>query len=115
MGIRTYHLDREAVKDEHIPAGEIPWGDIKGLKVGAVTIDPPSIAGGATANVDVTVEGLTTDHQVIAVCQSDLEHGLIPIAAYVPTANTLRIRLTNFTTLAIDGIARPWLYIAWIP
>ena len=82
---------------------------------GIVTIDPPSIAAGATANVDVSVTGLTTDHRVILQCQSDLEHGLVPIAAYVPTSGTLRVRLTNFTGAAIDGAARPWFYIAWIP
>jgi hypothetical protein len=87
----------------------------KDLLVGTVTIDPPSIAAGSTANVDVTVPGLTTSHRVIVMCQSDLEHGLIPIAAYVPAANTLRVRITNFTASAIDGVARTWFYIAWIP
>jgi len=82
---------------------------------GTVTIDPPSIAAGSTANVDVSVTGLTTDHRVVVQCQSDLEHGLIPIAAYIPAVNTLRVRLTNFTGAAIDGTARPWFYIAWIP
>jgi hypothetical protein len=87
----------------------------KSLLVGTVTIDPPSIAAGSTANVDVTVSGLTTNHCVLVMCQSDLEHGLIPIAAYVPAANTLRVRITNFTSAAIDGAARKWFYIAWIP
>jgi hypothetical protein len=87
----------------------------KDLLVGTVTIDPPSIAAGSTVNVDVTVPGLTTSHRVIVMCQSDLEHGLIPIAAYVPAANTLRVRITNFTAAAIDGAARTWFYIAWIP
>jgi hypothetical protein len=87
----------------------------KNLLVGTVTIDLPTIYVGATTNVDVTVPGLTTSHRVIVMCQSDLEHGLIPIAAYVPAANTLRIRITNFTSAAIDGAARTWFYIAWIP
>jgi len=87
----------------------------KSLLVGTVTIDPPSIVAGSTANVDVTVSGLTTSHKVLVMCQSDLEHGLIPIAAYVPSANTLRVRITNFTGSAIDGAARTWFYIAWIP
>jgi len=87
----------------------------KSLLVGTVTIDPPSIAATSTANVDVTVSGLTTSHCVLVMCQEDLEHGLIPIAAYVPAANTLRVRITNFTSAAIDGAARKWFYIAWIP
>jgi len=115
MGISRHHISREAVRDEHIPAGGIPWEDLKGLKIGTVTVDPPSIAAGASANVDVTVSDLTTDHKVIVMCQSDLEVGLVPQAAYVPTANTLRIRIYNPTASAIDGAARTWFYIAWIP
>jgi hypothetical protein len=99
-----------------IKAGSITRDRLeKSLLVGTVTIDPPSIAAGSTANVDVSVPGLTTSHRVLVMCQSDLEHGLIPIAAYVPADNTLRVRLTNFTSAAIDGAARTWFYIAWIP
>jgi hypothetical protein len=99
-----------------IKAGSITRDRLeKNLLVGTVTIDPPSIAAGSTANVDVSVPGLTTSHRVLVMCQSDLEHGLVPIAAYVPDANTLRVRITNFTGAAIDGAARTWFYIAWIP
>ena len=115
MGIRSYHLDRDSVLDEHVPAGQIPWGDLKDLKVGTVTVDPPEIGAGNSANVDVTVTGLTTAHRVVAMCQADLEAGLVPQAAYVSAADTLRIRLGNPTLAAIDGDARLWFYIAWIP
>jgi len=115
MGVRRYHVERDAVKAEHIPGGEIPWVDLKGLKMGTVTVDPPSIAAGASGDVDVTVSGLTTDHKVIAMCQTFLDVGLVPQAAWVPSANTLRIRLYNPTGAAINGLAREWFYIAWIP
>jgi hypothetical protein len=92
----------------------IPYG-LDSVLIGTVTIDPPSIGAGSTVNVDVTVSGLTTNHRVIVMCQSDLEHGLMPIAAYVPAPDTLRVRITNFTGSAIDGAARTWFYIAWIP
>jgi len=52
---------------------------------------------------------------VLVMCQSDLEAGLVPQAAYVPADGTLRIRLYNPTAAAIDGAARDWLFIAWIP
>jgi hypothetical protein len=113
MSIKRYHLDRNSIRDEHIPASEIPWQDIKNLILATVTIDPPSIAAGASANVTATVNGLTTSHKVIAQCQSDLEAGLVPQAAYCSAANTLTIRLYNPTAAAIDGAARPWFIIAW--
>ena len=80
---------------------------------GSVTIDPPSIAGGATADVDVTVSGLTTSHKVTIQCQGALEHGLVCIAASVPAADTLRVRISNLTGVAIDGAALTWAYIAF--
>jgi hypothetical protein len=121
-GFIAQYVDDYVTADEGLTGStKIKSGSItrdrleKGLLVGTVTIDPPSIAAGSTANVDVTVSGLTTSHCVLVMCQSDLEHGLIPIAAYVPAANTLRVRITNFTSAAIDGAARKWFYIAWIP
>ena len=115
MSLFRHHISTDAIKAEHIPAGEIEWGKLKNLKIGTVTVDPPSIAAGSSANVNVTVSGLTTSHRVIAMCQGDLEAGLVPQAAYVSAANTLTIRLYNPTTSAIDGTAKTWFYIAWVP
>jgi len=78
-------------------------------------VDPPSIGAGASANVDVTVSGLTTSHKVVVMCQAALEAGLVPQAASVPSANTLRIRLYNPTASPIDGASLSWFYMAWIP
>jgi hypothetical protein len=119
--IKAGSITGDRIATETITGDKIAKGTItrdrleNSLLVGTVTIDPPSIAAGSTANVDVSVPGLTTRHMVLVMCQSDLEHGLIPIAAYVPADNTLRVRLTNFTGAAIDGAARTWFYIAWIP
>jgi len=77
---------------------------------GIVTVDPPSIAAGASANVDVAVPYLSVGDKVTVECRSDLEAGLVLQAAYVPTSGTLRIRLYNPTAAAIDGAARPWLW-----
>ena len=81
--------------------------------VGVVTIDPPSITKASSANVDVEVTGLLTTHKVWAQCQSDLESGLVCIAVYCPINGTLRVRLTNWSSAAIDGAARTWVYQAY--
>jgi len=101
MGIKRYHVERDAVAKEHFKSS------------GTVTVDPPSIAAGAAANVDVTVTGLETTDYVLVMCTSDLEAGLVPVASYVPAANTLRIRLYNPTAAAIDGASRTWAWFAF--
>jgi len=93
----------------------VPKRKLTSVLMGSVSVDPPSIAAGTAVNVTATVAGLTTAHKVIAVCQADLEAGLVPIAIYASAANTLTIRLYNPTAAAIDGASRSWFYLAWIP
>jgi len=80
---------------------------------GTVSVDPPSIAKALTGNVDVAVAGLLTSHKVFVQCQSDLESGLVCIAAYCPVNGTLRIRICNWSSSAIDGASRTWAYQAY--
>jgi len=80
---------------------------------GTVTVDPPSIAKYSSDNVDVSVAGLLTTHKVYVHCQSDLENGLVCIAAYCPVNGTLRLRISNLSSSAIDGASRTWAYQAY--
>ena len=80
---------------------------------GTVAVDPPSIAKASTVNVDVSVAGLVTGHKVFVQCQSDLETGLFCIAAYCPVNGTLRLRISNWSSSAIDGVLRTWAYEAY--
>ena len=80
---------------------------------GTVSVDPPGIAKASTSNVDVSVSGLLTSHRVYVQCQSDLENGLVCIAAYCPVNGTLRLRITNWSTSAINGSLRTWAYQAY--
>jgi len=91
-------------------AGDITTGP---ALQGTVAIDPPSIAKASTSNVDVSVSGLLTSHRVYVQCQSDLENGLVCIAAYCPVNGTLRLRITNWSTAAINGALRTWAYQAY--
>ncbi len=80
---------------------------------GTVSVNPPSIAKASTSNVDVSVSGLLTSHRVYVQCQSDLENGLVCIAAYCPANGTLRLRITNWSSAAINGAQRTWAYQAY--
>jgi len=90
-------------------------GDTTGPALqGTVSVDPPGIAKASTSNIDVSVAGLLTSHRVYVQCQSDLENGLVCIAAYCPVNGTLRLRITNWSTAAINGAARTWAYQAYV-
>jgi len=58
-------------------AGYVPGKKAK-IRQGIVSVDPPSIAAGASANVDVTVPYLSVGDKVIVECADDLEAGLVP-------------------------------------
>ena len=81
---------------------------------GTVSVDPPAITKGSTVNIDVSVTGILTTHKVYVQCQSDLEDGLICIAAYCPLDGTLRLRLSNHSTSTINGASRIWAYQAYV-
>jgi len=116
MGIRRYHLDRDAIRAEHIPSGEIPLTDIKkNIRVGTVSVDPPSIGAGAYATTTVSLSGLAATEEIILIPPSGLEDGLIFIGADVTAADTITIKLHNKSAAAIDGAARDWTYIAFSP
>jgi hypothetical protein len=90
-------------------------GDVGGGPAlqGMVTVDPPVITKYSTENVDVSVSGLLTGHRVYVQCQSDLENGLVCIAAYCPVNGTLRLRISNWASSAVDGASRTWAYQAY--
>ena len=85
---------------------------VTGLRFGTVAVDPGSLAAGAAADTDVTVAGLTTSDKVFAAAPADLEDGLVLVAASVPAADTLRIRLLNTSAGAIDGASKSLAYLA---
>lgn len=80
---------------------------------GTALVDPPSITKASTTNIDVSVVGLLTSHKIFVQCQSDLENGLVCVAAYCPVNGTLRLRISNWSSSAIDGAQRTWAYQAY--
>ena len=112
LAVTVAKLADNAVETAKIKDGAVTIAKIANFMIGLVVADPPSIAAGAAANIDLGVTGLTVDHFVTAECQDELEAGLVPIAVYVPSADVLRIRLYNPTSGAIDGASRNWRYVA---
>ena len=112
LAVTAAKLAADAVETPKIKDAAVTKEKIANFMIGLVVADPPSIAAGAAANIDLGVTGLTVDHFVTAECQDELEAGLVPIAVYVPSVDVLRIRLYNPTSGAIDGVSRNWRYVA---
>jgi hypothetical protein len=84
---------------------------VPGLRTYAVAVDPPSIAAGGTANIDVTVAGPSAGDLVVGYEAPDtLEIGLVPITVRVIAENQVRVRLYNPTAAVIDGASRTWRF-----
>jgi len=73
MGVRRYHLDRQAIRDEHIPADEI---DSEKLKPNTIQIVIPIVLlGGAAQTVAADAVGVTEiTHTGIYIPSNMLKH-----------------------------------------
>lgn len=93
------------------------YGRLIGFSAGRAVIsvpgvDPPSIAGGATGFVDVTVAGAKVGalrrQRVAMFPPTALETGLVITSTPIQANNTVRINLLNTTGAPIDGASRTW-------
>jgi hypothetical protein len=78
------------------------------IRTVVVAVDPPNIGAVASANVDVAVLGVKPGDIVIATPPDTLTAGLAPQTATVPSADTVRLRITNASAGAIDGASLNW-------
>jgi len=88
---------------------------ISGLQCGVIAVNIGSIAATSILDTPCVVNGLTPSHQVMVMCNGSLEAGVVIVAAWVPSANTLTIRAYNTTAAPIDPATQNYFYIAWIP
>lgn len=70
-------------------------------------IDFPSIAAGTTAELTITVTGAAVGDDVSVVPNGAPESGLV-WSGYVSAADTVKVRLANITSGAIDPASRTW-------
>lgn len=82
--------------------------DVRDAVIGRATINPGSLAAGATTTIGtVTVAPAATGDQVAIEANGDLQ-GLLA-TGYVSAANTVTIRLTNPTSAAVDLPSLKWV------
>ena len=84
------------------------------VKFGKVSVDPPSIGATTSATLTVTLPCTTAD-MIILIPPSDIEPELIFQGADITAANTVTIRLYNYSAGAIDGAPKDWTYILLSP
>ena len=78
-----------------------------------VAVNPPSIAAGATANVDVATPDVHRGHAVVAIPPDTLEAGLVFKGCNVVADGSLRFTLSNPTAGAVDGAALDWTVLVF--
>ena len=110
MGIRREHIEKDAVEEEDIIDDNVPMAKLKGIKHGTVSVSIPQIAPTTTTNVDAAVSGVVTTDRLLVECQEELSHGLVHIAAWVPLADTIRVRISNWSA---DTVSATTKVFAW--
>lgn len=74
---------------------------------GSASLNFPSIAAGATAELTITVTGAATGDAVALAPPATLEAGVVGFGR-VSSANTVTVRLANVTSGAVDPAAATW-------
>lgn len=105
----------DKVVDQHYAPKGLVLGDggtsVALLQHGTITIDPPSIAAGASGTATATLPGALTTDTVILIPPSNLHQDLVFQGASVTAANTVTVRLRNQGAAAVDDTAKAWTYI----
>ena len=77
------------------------------------SVDIASIAATTAVATAVTVAGVITDDEVVAIPPEGLEDDLIPIGANVTAADTISLTVYNPTAGAINPAAATWTFIVF--
>lgn len=82
----------------------------------SMTIDLPSIAAGATQNVDVVASVAIGMADRVGFLGANLPHGLVVQGVLPPpAADTIRLRVSNLTAGAIDPVAMTFDFLIHRP
>ena len=106
MPIRREHIEKDAIETEDIVDDAVTMVKLKGIKHGTVLVSIPDVGSITTSDVDAAVSGVLTTDRLLAQCQENIPNGLVPIAAWVPSAGTIRIRITNWSSATVSATTK---------
>lgn len=81
--------------------------------IGTFILNPLRITKYNTVNIKISVTEILAIHKIHVQCQSDLESGLVCIAAYCNTDGIITVRISNLSKSKIIGAPRIWSYQAY--
>lgn len=87
--------------------------NILGINVGTFSLDPANITTLTSLESSVTIRGVNVGDVVFLNVPASLHTGLAFSGVRVSAANTIALRLSNFTGSDINDTARTWTY-TWI-
>ena len=79
------------------------------------TIDPASVAAGATSEQTFTVAGVQVGDLIFEVIKPTHTVGVVVAGARVPAANQVAVALANPTIGAVDAPAETWTFMVARP
>ena len=78
---------------------------------GTIAVDPVSLAANSSAETELTIAGAASGDIIVFNVPASLEAGLAFSGARVSAADTVQLRLSNVTGIAVDGASRTWSYM----
>ena len=101
--------------DRDMPTKEARWTDNMRKSIAEIisydaTVDLTSIGATSYSEQTVTINGVTTNHAIIAI-PAGLTAGLYYVSARIVAANTVKVVLYNSTGGAIDEASASWSFI----
>ena len=106
MPIRREHIDKDAIEEEDLVDDAVTMVKLKGIKHGTTSVSIPEIPPTTTTNVETAVPGLLTTDRILVEAQEDIPHGLVHISACVPSAGTIRVRITNWSSGTVSATTK---------
>ena len=106
MPVRREHIDRDAIETEDIVDDAVTMAKLKGIKHGTVSVSIPAMDATETKNADAAVSGVEPTDRLLVQCQEALPSGFVPIAAWVPSVGTIRVRISNWSTTTFSATTK---------
>lgn len=77
----------------------------------SAAVDPASLAAGAAAETDVSIAGVKAGSCILVQPPSDLNAGIVSLGARCAADGTVKLRLLNTTSGAVDVASKTWTFV----